>query len=378
LTQAETQTFCSGLNYLSGSNRFYQEDSVTESDFAFFKANNISSLSIRIVWKSFVEDHDNVTSNYKRILTIAEDYGLKVQFDFWTWFNESSPKPTFLTSVYDTIRNSTAKQLWLDFVSEVINEFKSYDCVESWTMMNEPLIKMPSDEALFYQCWNDQRTLMKSIDSRPVSIRFALGDSPWSGDFNKSEVFQLCDYIAINEYLDPSDESYTIKGGNWTMFNECVSDCENNHKPLVITEFGSDTGDDADKRMWYEQSLALFKSKGIQKAYSWAWQTTNPESERYSIAGSPPEPAFYELSEAAATPKPTPSPTVAPTPTPTPISTPTSTPTHIPIHTPTPTQTPIVTEEDAGTNIQSILAIGIITATTAGSAIVLRKRKKNN
>jgi endo-1,4-beta-mannosidase len=290
-------TFKSGLNYLSSSNRFYQADSVTEADFAYFKANGITDLSIRIFWKSVAEDA-NVIGNYKRLLAVADKYGLNVQIDFWTQFSDQNwSKPSFINSIYDIIHDPAVKQQWFSFVSGVMNEFKSYSCIKSWTMMNEPYQGVPTDTALFYQCWIEQRALMKSIDNRPVSIRFALGVSPWSGDFSRRSVFRVCDYIAITEYLDPSDRSYTIWGSTWSMFDKCVSDCRRYGKPLVIAEFGSNTGDDEAKRVWYEKSLAYFRRIGIQKAYAWAWQTTNPTTlEGFNIVGKP---AFNELAEAS-------------------------------------------------------------------------------
>jgi endo-1,4-beta-mannosidase len=289
--------FKSGLNYLSSSNRFYQADSVTEADFSYFKTNGITDLSIRIFWKSVAEDA-NVIGNYKRLLAVADKYGLNVQIDFWTQFSDQDwSRPTFVASIYDIIRDLSVKQQWFNFVTTVMNEFKSFKCITGWTMMNEPYQGFSSDTALFYQCWTEQRALMKSIDKRPISIRFALGVSPWSGDFSKTVAFRVCDYIAINEYLDPSDRSSIRWDSTWSMFDKCVSDCKRAGKPLVISEFGADTGDDEANWVWYEKSLAYFISKGIQKAYAWAWQTTNPETlVGFNIVGKP---AFNELLEAS-------------------------------------------------------------------------------
>lgn len=289
-----TAYFQSGLNYLSSSNRFYQTDSVTASELSFFKANGINSVSIRIIWKSVLAD-PNVIPNYKRLLTVADQVGMKVQFDFWT---SEGTRPEFLTCINDIIRDPSIKQKWLSFVGNTMNELKGFKCIESWTMMNEPYLGKPTDATLFYQLWSQQRTLMKSIDSRPITIRFALGSSPWSGTFSRTQVFKACDYIAINEYLDPSNTnpSYTIYGSTWRMFNKCVSDCKNYGKPLLISEFGSKIGTDEEKRIWYEKSLALFRNKGIPVAFAFAWQTTNPTAEPFNIAG--PTPAFNELKEA--------------------------------------------------------------------------------
>jgi hypothetical protein len=295
--QGRVPTFRSGVNYLSSSNRFYQDDSVTDADFAYFKANGIMDLSIRIFWKSVAED-PNVIGNYKRLLAVADTYGLKVQIDFWTQFSDLDwSKPTFINSIYDIIRDPAVKQQWFSFIRSVMIELKPFRCIQGWTMMNEPYSGNSADTTLFYQCWIEQRAVMKKIDKRPISIRFALGDSPWSGDFSKNQVFRVCDYIAITEYLDPSDRSYTRWTSTWSMFDKCVSDCKKAGKPLVVTEFGSDTGNDEAKRVWYEQSLSYFRSKGIQKAYAWAWQTTNPETlVDWNILGKP---AFNELAEAS-------------------------------------------------------------------------------
>ena len=255
-----TVYFQSGLNYLSSSNRFYQDDTVTASELSLFKANGIKSVSIRIMWKSVLAD-PNVIPNYKRLLSVADQVGMKVQFDFWT---SNGTKPDFLTCINDIIRDPTIKQQWLSFVANTMNELKGYKCIEGWTMMNEPYIGKSTDASLFYQLWSEQRALMKSIDSRPISIRFALGSSPWSGSFSRTEVFKVCDYIAINEYLDPSNTNprYVVYGSTWSMFNKCVSDCKNYGKPLLISEFGSKIGTDEEKRVWYEKSLALFTNQG--------------------------------------------------------------------------------------------------------------------
>jgi len=297
----QDKAFESGLNYLSASNRFYQNKSVTSNDFVFFKNHSITHLSIRIYWKSFVEDYVNLIANYHRLLDLTDYYGMKVQFDFWTSFSNNVMPQGLMP--FDLIRNDTVKGLWLDFVRNVTNEFKSHASIESWTMMNEPRVESgheATDKELFYQCWTEQREIMKGIDPRNLTIRFALGNSPWSGDFNSTEVFQVCDCIAINEYLDPGNSNDTQYGGNWTTFNDCVSECQNMQVPLVISEFGMNTSTLEDRGEYYSQSLSLFKNKGIRKAYAFAWQTIYPENESFNIYGiDPPTPAFLALARAS-------------------------------------------------------------------------------
>ena len=295
------KAFESGLNYLSNGNRFYQLDNVTIPDFDFLKNHSITHLSIRIYWKSWVDNgtrkHKELVDNYNRLLNLTDKYHFEVQFDFWTKFSENVMPPGL--EPFDIIRNDTVKGWWKDFVRNVTTEFRSHDSIESWTMMNEPRVEKgheATDEEAFYRLWVEQREIMKGIDSRPISIRLALGDSPWSGDFNSTEVFQVCDYIAINEYLDPRNSSDTRWGGNWSTFNNCVSECQNKEVPLIISEFGMNTSTLEDRGEYYSQSLSLFKSKGIQKAYAFAWQSTRPELESFNIYGIIPlTPMFLEL-----------------------------------------------------------------------------------
>jgi parallel beta-helix repeat protein len=94
--------------------------------------------------------------------------------------------------------------------------------------------------------------------------------------------------------LDPRNSSDTKYGGNWTTFNDCVSECQDRQVPLVISEFGMNTSTLEDRAMYYRESLSLFRSKGIQRAYAFAWQATGIES--YNINGTnPPTPQFLEL-----------------------------------------------------------------------------------
>lgn len=301
----QDMSFECGLNYVSNSHRFYQNDSVTSNDFMSFSEYNITHLSIHIVWKSFDEDYVNLTANFHSLLNVADSTGMKVQLDFWTRFSPggSWTMPNGI-SPWDIIRVPSVTADWLDFVSNATNEFKSHTSIESWTMMNEPYAqKGTNDDELFYQCWRDQREIMRSLDPRPLSIRLALGDSPWSGDFNRTEVFQVCDYIAITNYLDPGNNSDTRWGGNWTQFYNCVSECKSRSIPLVIAEFGMNTSTFEDRAVYYNRSLCLFKSKGIEKAYAFCWQTILPENASFNIYGyNPITPMFSELVAAQNTP----------------------------------------------------------------------------
>jgi len=294
--------FQTGVNYLSASNQFYQNDSVTSADFAYFKANNVSLISVRIFWKDIVFANGTfntvVLGNFERLLTVAYDYNISVQIDLWTQFGSSWSTPPFINNIYDIVQNATARNLWFQFVNYTVTQFKIYPAVTSYTMMNEPYITNTATASLFYTTWQQQYALMKKIDpTKLIGIRFALAMSPFSGNFSMSQVVKVSNFIGINEYLDPSNSSSTRYDATWAMFNTAVIDCKNYRIPLRITEFGTDTGTLQAKQVWYQKSLALFKSKGITIAMGFAWQSTNPQVLPFNLATgiASGTPAFYQL-----------------------------------------------------------------------------------
>ena len=302
LTQANLVT---GLNYMSAGNIYSDSDSVLNADFARFAKDGIKHISMRLMWSTLEPTYNSLTcklsstvlANHKRVLAMAQKYGIGVNVDFWTHFQDVHwDMPRYIKSIFDIVRNSTAKQLWLRFVSTIVAELKSYKSVESWAILNEPFYSYSSDKPLFQQLFAAQVAAIKSVDStRPVVCRFTLSYTPGSGRFDAS-VYDLFDAFAVTEYLDPSNPSDTKYNGRWSYWDKTVSDCKARNKPLWVIEFGDDETDAEHVRLHYEQSLERFQTAGVEKAYAWAWQTRSASAESFNIYdGTNPKPAYNEL-----------------------------------------------------------------------------------
>jgi aryl-phospho-beta-D-glucosidase BglC (GH1 family) len=272
-----------------------------------FASNGIKHISVRFIW-SVLEPNYNpsdsslstaILSNYKRVLETAQKHGIGVNLDFWTHFQDVHwDMPGYITSIFDIIRNSTAKQLWLRYVEAVVTELKDYSSVESWAILNEPFYSYSSDRTLLQQLFADETATIKSVDSsHPVICRFSLSYTPGSGRYDSS-IYDIFDAFAITEYLDPTNPSDTKYNARWSYWDKTVSDCKARNKPLWIIECGDDNPDSEHVRLHYELSLQKFQAAGVQKAFSWAWQTRTASAESFNIYdGTAPKPAYYEVTK---------------------------------------------------------------------------------
>ena len=295
-----------GINYLSAGNSFSESSTTLNTDFARFQRDGIKHISVRIVWSVLEPTYNSLTcrldsavlSNYKRVLTIAQKFGISVNLDFWTHFQDVQwDMPEYIQSVFDIVRNSTARRLWLRYVSAVVTELKDYPSVESWAILNEPFYTYSADKLPMQQLFVVETATIKSIDNtHPIICRFALSCTPASGDYDSS-VYDVFDAFAVTEYLDPSNP-YDTSNGRWSYWDKTVSDCKARDKPLWVIEFGDDSTNLERVRLHYQLSLAKFQAAGVARAYAWAWQTRSASSEAFNIySGGTPDPAYYELAK---------------------------------------------------------------------------------
>jgi predicted deacylase len=274
-------------------------------------------------------------SNIKRVLTIADQYDIKVNLDFWTQFGYTLGFPTSWagTDYYSLLSNPT-KGYYLSYIKDVVNELKGYDAIESWSILNEPYYSSSSQKIPFQTLMSDCVQTIRSVDNtHDVVCRFTLSYTPGSGKYDSS-VYDLFDAFAVTEYLDPSNPSDTRYNARWSYWDKTVADCKARNLPLWVIEFGDDNTSTEHVREHYQLSMEKFATDGVVKAYAWAWQTRSATNEAFNIySGSSPDPAYYELTKypdnsGSGT---TPTATTKPTTTTTPTATPTST------HTPTST-----------------------------------------
>jgi hypothetical protein len=347
--QAAT-TLVAGVNYMSSGNAWSESDATLKADFQRFANDGVKEVSIRVMWSVMMPSSSGLSStalsNIKRVLTIADSYGIKVNLDFWTQFGYTLGFPTsWAGKDYYSLLSNPTKGYYLSYMKNVVNELKGYNAIKSWAILNEPYYSSSSQKAPFQTLMADCVQAIKSVDStHDVVCRFTLSYTPGSGKYDSS-VYDLFDAMAVTEYLDPSNPSDTRYNGRWSYWDKTVADCKARNLPLWVIEFGDDNTSTEHVRQHYELSLQKFASAGVVKAYAWAWQTRSASNEAFNIySGSSPDPAYYELAKYPATgsgitPTPTPSATATPKPTVTPTPTATATATPRPTTTPSPTPT---------------------------------------
>ena len=325
---------------MSSGNAWSESDATLNADFARFANNGIKHISVRVMWSVMMPTSSGLSStalnNVKRVLTVADDYGIKVNLDFWTQYGYTLGFPTSWagTDYYSLLSNPT-KGYYLSYMKNVVNELKGYPAIESWSILNEPYYSSSSQKVPFQTLMADCVQTIKSVDTtHDVVCRFTLSYTPGSGKYDSS-VYDLFDAMAITEYLDPSNPSDTRYNGRWTYWDKTVSDCKARNLPLWVIEFGDDNTSTEHVRQHYQLSLEKFAASGITvRAYAWAWQTRSASNEAFNIySGTSPDPAYNELAKypetgSGTTPTPTPSATATPKPTTTPTLQPRPPPQH--------------------------------------------------
>ncbi len=279
-----------GINYLSNGNAWTESDTTLNTDFTRFEQDGIKHLSIRMMWSVMEPTNGTLSTtalnNLKRVLNAADAHGIKVNLDFWCQFGYTLGFPTSWAGddYYDLITEPT-KTYYLDYLTMVVNELKSYPAVESWSILNEPYYETGQQtafESLIHDCADE----IKAADStHDVICRFTLSYTPASGKYNLS-VYDNFDIVAITIYLNPDNPNDTRYNGDWDYWVDTVSQCITLGKRLWVIEFGDNSTDQEHNRIHYQHSLSRYNTDGVERAYAWAWQTGSPSNESFNIYSS--------------------------------------------------------------------------------------------
>ncbi len=276
-----------GINYLSNGNAWTESNATLQRDFARFSNDGVKHLSCRIMWSVMMPSSGQLSTtavnNVRRVLDIANQYDIKINLDFWCQFGYTLGYPTsWAGSNYYSLLNSPYQGYWLSYVTQVVNTLKGYPALESWAILNEPYFESSGQKTAFQTLIHNCVTTIKQNDPNHIVIcRFTLSYTPASGRYDES-VYNDFDVIAITEYLDPSNPSDTRYNGRWSYWEGTVSYCQRTGKPLWVIEFGDD-GTETHNALHYTNSLNLFVSDNVARAYAWAWQSGSAGNEAFNI-----------------------------------------------------------------------------------------------
>jgi hypothetical protein len=299
-TSAQIAPMQKGVNYLSNGNAWTEPETLLQNDFSRFQQDHIRYLSIRIMWSIMMPTPGNISTvaleNIKKMLNTADAYGLKVNLAFWTQFGYTMGFPSWAGTNYYSLLEEPTKTYYLNYLTQTVEQLKTFPAVDSWSILNEPYYTDPNQKNQFQTLMADCVQTIKTVDdSRPVICRFTLSYTPATGKYD-STIYNLFDAFAVTVYLNASNPSDKIYNSQWVDYAKTVEDCKNLGLPLWVIEFGSKTPDPEAAQAMFEGNLAKFGADGIARAYAWAWQTRNAASELFNIYdGANPKPAYYAL-----------------------------------------------------------------------------------
>ena len=303
-----------GVNYLSTHCHYeagYLSDWELDRDFALFKQQRFEYVTLVAVW-SYLEPqmgtyNDLALNDLARVCDFASKYDLRVIIDFYTAMQNSSfTMPTWLSPrKFETVfTNETARQAWLSYLDYCASRLNSSKSIWSWHMMNEPARgEWACDVTVetYLQLWSEMRMIFKSYSDRPVSIRFAAevfgGRQQFDGFRFHPEIYDICDYIALNWYENEA------RGYTREVLGEVVSEIKQ-HSSALLSEFGFETDEDELQASFYHEYLEFFKSVGLRDCIAWMWRADHvspnpqPPGGGYNLAGDvygEPRTAFYRM-----------------------------------------------------------------------------------
>jgi beta-glucuronidase len=121
-------------------------------------------------------------------------------------------------------------ELCQQMTREMIDRDKNHPCVIAWSLANEPHSGRPQAKPFFRTLYN----LAKELDpSRPVTLVSHMG--------LEEESFEFLDIMCLNRYFGWYSQSGRIEAGTNLLSSELDRLYEKFKKPLLLSEFGSDT-----------------------------------------------------------------------------------------------------------------------------------------
>lgn len=307
------------------------------------KTNGIKEFTLRV--PAYAEFTDgSLSSSWAtpslNIISAAYSNGISVNVDIHTWYT------TWDNYFDDSVSGSaTYRATYLTFLRDSISKL-DVSGVKAFMVLNEPQWQYAtlSENNFIIDCVETA----KSETSKPVSVRFMAGASPWESSRHYSpDISSHLDFYCINSYWDTRYSTEVFNSGEQDVL-DTLSAANSAGKELWITEFGKSKTNLEVQRAYVEAWVSYANSHGIDRIFCWSSSPTY-SSEPYNLFnGWTVNPAFYELASVSSS-SPTPSPSVSATPEPvlvTPAPTvvnPVGTPTPITSSNPLPTETPDLT-----------------------------------
>jgi hypothetical protein len=286
---------------------YHISDDVLHRDFSRFQRDGINVISLSLYWYRLEGntrgDYDGVYADgtpygrsflehVKRFIRIARIYGHKVMVTFHTHWGDNSSwcTPDYVVDPetgknigHAIVKSEDMKQAFLDMVNHTVRYLKGED-IWAWAILNEPW-GIDWKES-FVDLIQRESALVKSIDSRPVTVRF-VSSQVWIGADGKphmgnhftyvwnwdKRIFDALDFISFNPYIPEYPELYDA----WlNITSENVKGSFERGKRVWVTEFGFKSDNDSVQAENYRRMLEVYKSLPIDGWLAYVWNQLLP------------------------------------------------------------------------------------------------------
>jgi len=341
-----------GLNYDSLYHAYSTSDAILNRDFSQFKHDGISVISLSMYWYrlegNIQGDYggngsgaqpygDAFLANIKHVITVANQYGLKVLLTFHTlWGTDSNwCTPTYVVDPISgtndglaIVRNDTMRQAFIDMFNHTVNYLAGTPGIWAWAVLNEPWYwgrtanehdfitsNGQTQKENFITLIQQLSTIVKTNDGRPTTVRFCDTSTYTSNGVNyiknifqqdwgmDPRIFSSLSFISFNPYL-PTDPSLVNSWENMNTVN--VQGTVNQGDKVWITEFGINSDSDSVQSAGIVTSVAFFKTLPVEGWIAWCWEGDCPLSggnpDNYgqafnlcASANGQPRPAYYNI-----------------------------------------------------------------------------------
>jgi hypothetical protein len=306
------KTIQKGINYLSQWH-WYRPDITTDEilyrDFAKFQKDGIKYISLPLYWYrlegptrgDFTGSNaygDAFLANIKRVIEIANQYGIQTMVDIHTLWGSDG---TWCTPAYvrDPVTNSrielaivrddNMQQAFLDMFTHTVNYLKGTPGIWCWALnepwywphnLDKPFNNIDQKEN-FITLFQRMKEISQTTDGHPFTVRFVsvhnnndhslkdIFSDDWKWD---PRIFSTLDFVSFNAYLPA-----TVLQEEWKeIIASEITGCINRGKSIWISEFGSSLAG-SNRVAAFQYTLDFLKSLPIQGALGWMWRSDKDE-----------------------------------------------------------------------------------------------------
>lgn len=301
-----------GINYQSvwhWYNSDYTTDDILHRDFSRFKNDGINYISLTLFWYRLEGDTrgdyggtDEYGTTYgepflddvKRVIAVADQYGLKVMLSIHTLWGPDSTwctpdyvidPVTGLNEASAVVRSQEMRDAFIDMFFHTVDYLKGTQNIWCWAL-NEPwywpnVLEPPFEnidqKENFITLFQEMNGIVESLDGRPFTVRFpSVHSEPeyvtdifadnWGWD---ERIFMTLDFITFTTYLP--DNPSLLEDWKFITSNNVAGSVQKGSN-VWIAEFGSD-GDDNKQAEDYRTMLGHLKTLPVEGIFPWTWRS---------------------------------------------------------------------------------------------------------